>query len=186
MAGYGSMRKAHAPKEGRDSHFVKPQWLIDNNVDFCVLDMDNDHFDQYGNPQITVQVVYAWEGQGVQKQFDLQAYDWRLKDMADMAAWEHEDGHIGFPFHHMGLKRFQNRETGYSSLGFVDAPCDGDAPCVCDGAGIIDPERPETWTEHYRLTEQLNRALVGRGQEKMDTSAMNVEALRTMLKVLGV
>lgn len=182
MAGFDKFESGNRTQTNR---WVKPQWLIDENIDFCITDARQDHFNEQGTPQMTFVVSYVYEGEWCNREFDVDAKDWRVKQVTGMRMFKHEDGHVGFPFHHLRLIRRPIPKTTFKVLTFEDFPGKevGD-PCPCQGAGVIDPEDPSTWTPHYEKSFELNRRLTASRQPLMDTSSMTVENLDAMLKIV--
>jgi len=186
MAGYGQVEQKSVANQGYD--WVKPANLVAWAQDFCVLAIEQDSFDQNGNPQYTISILYARNGQACEKAFNLTVTPWRMKRVQDMLSHEHPDGHIGLPFHHLKLVRKPNKkQPQYPFMDFADVPGADNLPCTCDGAGIVDMDDPSTWTEHMRLSHTLNTFLVERGgaEAAMDTSSMSEAAIQVMLKTVG-
>lgn len=186
MGSYGNMHQKHyeEQRENGESRYVSATFLASQGIHFCILDAEQDHADSRGNPQIGYQVGYVWGGFYYIKQLDLLATDWRMEDLRNMIGWEHEDGHVGFPFHHMALNRLQPKKGTNPYYKFADHPNEA-APCSCTGAGVMDLDNPETWTEHYKLTRQLNDILVAKHLDPMETGDMTVEQLVNMLRLSG-
>lgn len=189
MAGFNKSQEDTRPTT--EERWVRAAWLVENNVDFCLLSAEQDHFRPDGTPQMTYVINYAYNGQFCVRELNLDVggHGWREKEAGRMAQAMHEDGkgglRKGFPFHHLRLCRKPFKQG--TVLYFDDVPGKEEVDrCACDGEGVIDPANPDTWTEHYKLTLALNAALNERGQEDMDTSQMTEEAIRVMLKVMGV
>lgn len=184
MAGYGKLRQdTREPLREDQKKWVKPAWLVETGQPFCILTQQQDHADQRGNPQLTVYINYVSEGMYCERQFDLAAYDWRMRNAREMEK-------AGYPFHHMRLVRVHSKkEGGAAYLDFEDVEPQPE-DCACNGYGVIDPRDESTWTDHYRLSRQLNDFLIRTGQqglnEHFDTADMTVEQVQRMLTMVGV
>lgn len=185
MAGYEEIQEELSQQSNQGYDWVKPGDLINWKQAFCIQAIEQDSFNQNGKPQYTVAIIYARQGLACERAFNLECNEYRDKRVAKMI--DYMKRHNGLMHHMMLVKRPNKTHPEWPFTDFADVPGKmADDACVCRGAGIIDPAKPETWTPHYALTHTLNEALSERKQPPMDTSAMTEEALMTMLKVMGV
>ena len=179
MAGLAKVNE-EVPVAQQGLTWIKPRQLLDWDQEFCLIDLEQNSFNQSGAPQYTLQVLFVREGQVCERAFNMTVNKYRE------IRYPYYQKHL--PLHKLHLIEIPNKNKTFSPIiDLEDVPGSvDDGKCACNEYGVINPNDPTTWTEHYRLSVELNDYLTETGQKPMDTGALTVEMLQRMVKMMGV
>lgn len=180
MAGLQQINEEVQPN--KRYNWVKPKELLGRDQEFCLVDIEQNHFNPEGKPQYTLQILYVWEGVVQERAFTLGVTAYR--ELRFPLYQQH------LPLHkiHLVERTFKGRDgktITFMDLEDVPGSVD-DGKCACNEYGVVDPNDPKTWTEHYRLTRTLNEYWEETAQKPMETGSMTVADLQRMVKLLGL
>lgn len=161
--------------------WIKPRELLARDQEFCLTAIEQDSFNQQGDPQYTLYIVFVHEGQLFERSFNLAVNEYRKLRFALYQK------HLTLHKLHLVERNFTKGNRSFATLDLEDMPGSvADGQCACNEYGVLNPADPATWTEHYRLTREINDFLAETKQPPMDTGNMSVKQLESLARGLGL